>query len=284
FFKALGFAYVTWFLVMLSGMLDRDAVRTERHTAVVDLTGVIEAEGDANAKQVGAALRRAFEDRNTAGVVLRINSPGGSAVQSGAIYDEIRRLRDRYPAIPLYAVVEEICASGGYYVAAAADRIFVNRASLVGSIGVLLNGFGFVGTMEKLGVERRLLTAGDNKGFLDPFSPLDEAQGAHARELLAEVHAQFVEAVRSGRGERLKEAPELFSGLVWSGARSVELGLADGFGSVPSVARDEVRAEKIVDFSSRDNLAERLAKRVGASVGAAFGNALGLAGRQVGLY
>jgi protease-4 len=191
-------------------------------------------------------------------------------VQSGLIYDEIRRLRAKHPDVPLYAVVEEICASGGYYVAAAADRIYVDKASIVGSIGVLMNGFGFTGLLERLGVERRLLTAGANKGFLDPFSPVDEGQKAHALKMLGEIHQQFIDAVKTGRGDRLKETPDMFSGLFWSGSRSVELGLADGIGSVDSVARDVIKAEDVVDFSTRANVAERLAKRLGAEAGAAI--------------
>jgi protease-4 len=238
------------------------------------MTGVIQDAGDASAEHIIGALQAAFEDKRTAGVILRINSPGGSPVQAGMINDEIRRLRTKYPKIPLYAVVEDICASGGYYVAAAADDIYVDKASLVGSVGVLMDGFGFTGTMDKLGVERRLLTAGVNKGFLDPFSPLDPAQKAHAQAMLNEIHRQFVDVVRKGRGKRLKETPEMFSGLMWSGARSVELGLADGFGSVESVARDVVKAEDIRDYTEKGNLAERLAKRLGAGAAESMAAAL----------
>jgi protease-4 len=205
-----------------------------------------------------------------AGIVLRINSPGGSPVQAGIINDEIRRLRAEHPETPLYAVVEDVCASGGYYVAVAADRIYVNKASLVGSIGVLMDGFGFTGTMEKLGVDRRLLTAGSNKGFLDPFSPQNDEQKAFAQTMLDEIHRQFIEVVRSGRGDRLKETPETFSGLVWTGEQSVRMGLADDFGSVDSIARDVIKAEKVLDYSAKDNIAERFAKRFGASAVSAF--------------
>jgi len=198
--------------------------------------------------------------------VLRINSPGGSPVQSGIIYDEIKRLRAKYPDIPLHAVVEDMCASGGYYVAAAADRIYVDKASIVGSIGVLMDGFGFTGSMDKLGVERRLLTAGENKGFLDPFSPQDPRQKEFAQVLLNDIHQQFIDAVRAGRGKRLKETPEMFSGLMWTGAQSVRMGLSDGLGSVDSVARDVIKAEKTVDYSVRENIAERFAKRLGADM------------------
>jgi protease-4 len=197
---------------------------------------------------------------------MRINSPGGSPVQSQTIYDEMRRLRQKYPEVPLYAVVEDICASGGYFVAAGADRIYVGKASIVGSIGVLMNGFGFTGLMEKLGVERRLITAGDNKGMLDPFSPLDEKDKQHVKQMMNDIHAQFVGVVREGRGERLKEGPELFSGLVWTGQKSIELGLADGIGSLDYVAREVVKAETIVDFTREEGFTEKLAKRFGAGV------------------
>jgi protease-4 len=208
-------------------------------------------------------------------VILRINSPGGSPVQAATINGEIGRLREKYPEIPIYAVIEDICASGGYYVAVAAERIYVDKASIVGSIGVLMDGFGFTGTMEKLGVERRLLTAGENKGFLDPFSPLDPAQREYAKRMLGEIHQQFVEVVRKGRGKRLKEAPDIFSGLVWTGQKSIDLGLTDALGSVDFVAREVIKAERIVDFTPRENLAERFAKRFGASLGEALVRAAG---------
>ena len=198
--------------------------------------------------------------------MLRINSPGGSPVQSGLIYDEIRRLRSLYPSMPMYAVIEDIGASGAYYIAAAADRIYVDKASIVGSIGVLMDGWGFTGTMEKLGVERRVLTAGENKDFMDPFQPVDLEQRKHAQALLNEVHRQFIDVVKKGRGNRLKDAPELFSGLVWTGERSVELGLSDGLGSLDWVAREVIKAEDIVDYTQKPNVAERFAKRFGATV------------------
>jgi protease-4 len=209
-------------------------------------------------------LTGAFEEKNAAGIILRINSPGGSPVQSGIINDEIHRLRGKYPEKPLYVVIEDICASGGYYVAVAADKIYVNKASIVGSIGVLMDGFGVTGTMDKLGVERRLLTAGENKGFLDPFSPQAPEHKAHAQLLLNDIHQQFIDVVKAGRGTRLKETPEMFSGLMWTGAQSIQLGLADDFGSVDSVARDVIKAEKVLDYSIQDNIAERFAKRLGA--------------------
>ncbi len=276
FFRFVGLALIGLVAVGLSGLWHgaERQVAAGRHTALVELTGVIDAEAEASADTVNSALKSAFEDKNTAGVVLRINSPGGSPVQAGIIFDEIKRLRGKHPDTPLYAVVEEICASGGYYVAAAADRIFVDKASLVGSIGVLMDGFGFTGTMEKLGVERRLLTAGSNKGILDMFSPLPDDQREFALKMLDDIHQQFIVAVRSGRGDRLKESPDLFSGLFWTGARSVDLGLADDFGTVDSVARDVIKAEDVVDFSTRENLAERLARKLGASAGAAASRAV----------
>ncbi|HLS56781.1 MAG TPA: S49 family peptidase [Zeimonas sp.] len=284
FFKLLAFAWLAAALLVIGGWFGSDGkVVTGRHTALVDLDGVIAGDGEASAEDIVTALRAAFDDDKTAGVVLRINSPGGSPVQAGIIHDEIRRLRGMHPGTPLYAVVEEVCASGGYYVAAAADRIYVDKASLVGSIGVLMEGFGFVGAMEKLGVERRLLTAGANKGFLDSFSPLPEDQRRHAQSMLDEIHGQFIDVVRTGRGDRLKDAPELFTGLVWTGARSVEMGLTDALGTVDSVARDVIKAEKIVDFSTRKNLAERLARRFGATAGEAMARALGVAAQAPGL-
>ncbi|MGC2519211.1 MAG: S49 family peptidase [Burkholderiales bacterium] len=266
FFKLLTFAYLTFLLlVFLDWRGEADALTAGRHTALVNVVGVIEAKGDTSADNVTSALQSAFKDKNTQGVILRINSPGGSPVQAGIIYDEIRRLRGVYPNIPMYAVVEDICASGGYYIAAAADRIYVDKGSIIGSIGVIMDGWGFTGTMEKLGVERRVLTAGDNKAFLDPFSPLDAKQKEYAQSMLNEIHRQFIDVVKKGRGKRLKESPELFSGLIWTGAKSVELGLSDGFGSVDIVARDVIKAENIVDYTQKENVAERLAKRFGAA-------------------
>jgi protease-4 len=271
FFKLLGFAYLA---VLLAAVIDWSALNPEkaaRHTALIDVHGVIQAKGDVNADDVLSALQAAFDDSGTAGVVLRINSPGGSPVQAGIIADEIRRLRGKYPDKPLYAVVEDICASGGYYIAAAADKIFVDKASIVGSIGVLMDGFGFTGTMDKLGIERRLLTAGENKGFLDPFSPQNERHKAHAQQMLDEIHRQFIDEVRKGRGSRLKETPEMFSGLMWTGAKSIELGLADGFGTLESVARDVLKAEEVRDYTVKPNFAERFARRLSADAAAAFG-------------
>src|SRR5438128_1106102 len=229
FFKLLTFAYVTFLLIVLVDWSSRgDLTGGKKHTAMVELSGLIAPGTDASAEKVTASLQAAFKDKNTQGVVIRINSPGGSPVQAQTIYDEMRRLRKKYPEIPLYAVVEDICASGGYFVAAGADRIYVSKSSLVGSIGVIMNGFGFTGLMDKVGVERRLITSGENKAFLDPFSPLQEKHREFAQKLAGEIHQQFIAVVREGRGKRLKEGPDTFSGLIWSGEKSIELGLADG--------------------------------------------------------
>ena len=275
FFKLLGFGYLALVLVLALDLGSGDKVAEgEKFTALVNLNGVIKAKGDSNAEDVISSLQAAFEDKHTAGVILRINSPGGSPVQSGIINDEMRRLRAKHPEIPLHVVVEDVCASGGYYVAVAADKIFVDKASIVGSIGVLMDGFGFTGTMEKLGVERRLLTAGVSKGFLDPFSPENETDKAHARQMLGEIHQQFIDVVRKGRGKRLNETPEMFSGLMWSGARSIELGLVDGYGTVDSVARDVIKASEVRDFSIRQNFVEKFAKQFGADMAEGMANVL----------
>ena len=284
FFRCVGIFVALLLLAFAMGWLRTSEVSgSGRHTALIEINGVIESRGEVDADTVNQALRQAFKDKQTAAVVMRINSPGGSPVQAGIISDEIRRLRKLYPAVPLYAVVEEVCASGGYYLAAAADRIFVDKASLVGSIGVVMEGFGFTGLMDKAGVERRLLTAGRNKGFLDSFSPMTPEHKAHAQAMLNEIHQQFIQVVREGRGARLKESPELFSGLFWTGERSIELGLADELGSLDSVARDVVKADEIVDFTRRENIAERIAKRVGASVGAVISKDLQLRGEELRL-
>jgi protease-4 len=248
-------------LKLLSGNLGRSVVKV---SAVPVERHIVEAPCRVFDSQ--EALQAAFKDKNTQGVILRINSPGGSPVQAGIIYDEIRRLRAAHPDIPMYAVVEDICASGGYYIAAAADRIYVDKASIVGSIGVIMDGWGFTGAMQKLGVERRVLAAGENKAFLDPFSPVDENQKKYAQALLADIHAQFIDVVRKGRGTRLKETPDMFSGLIWTGASSVENGLTDGLGSMEWVAREVIKAEQIVDYSEKQNIAERFAKRFGATM------------------
>lgn len=246
----------------------------ERHTAMVSIEGEIAPNSLANALDIGSALQAAFENENSVGVILRINSPGGSPVQSGIINDEIRRLRALYPDKPMHVVVEDICASGGYYIAVAADQIVVDKASIVGSIGVVMNGFGFTGLMEKLGVSRRMITAGSNKGMLDPFSKEDPKQVEMVQTMLDEIHQQFITVVKTGRGDRLKGGEELFSGRVWNGEQAVKLGLADSFGTVDSVARDMFKAPNVLDYTMKENFAERVAKRFGAEVGAAAGKAI----------
>ncbi len=267
-FKLLTFLYLFIVLFIFLGWLGRkDTAFSGAHTALVELNGVIASDAPANADDIVSALQEAFKDTHTKGVILRINSPGGSPVQAGIINDEVRRQRGLHPDIPLYSVVEDICASGGYYVAVAADQIYVDKASLVGSIGVLMDGFGFTGTMQKLGVERRLLTAGENKGFLDPFSPTTPAHREYAKQMLGEIHRQFIDVVKRGRGDRLKHTTTIFSGLIWTGERSIELGLADALGSVDYVAREVIKAEHIVDFTPKENIAQKLARKFGASLG-----------------
>ena len=243
------------------------------HTALIEVRGEIAADTEANAEDIVAALRTAFEDRAAQAVVLRINSPGGSPVQAGIINDEIRRLKALHKK-PVYAVVEEMCASGAYYIAVAADEIYVDKASLVGSIGVLMDGFGFTGLMDKLGIERRLLTAGENKGMLDPFSPQHPQQRAFAQAMIDQIHQQFISVVKEGRGKRLKETPQTFSGLFWNGEDAVAQGLADHFGNLDQVAREVVKAEEVIDYTPKENVAERLAKRFGAAIGAGAVRAL----------
>lgn len=276
-FKLLWFTIVFLLLAAFMGWIgrpDKDtAVSVGRHTAVIDVEGVIGVESQASAERVIKGLNRAFKDTNTVGVVLRINSPGGSPVQAGYVNDEIRRLRAKHPDIPLHAVVLDLCASGGYYIAVAADKIYVDKASLVGSIGVIMGSFGFVGTLDKLGMERRSYTSGENKDFLDPFQPENPAHREHAKKMLSEIHEQFIKVVRQGRGSRLKETAETFSGLIWSGEKSIELGLADSLGSTEYVAREVIKAEKIVDYTVEENYFETLSKRLGASFGATFARA-----------
>lgn len=245
-----------------------------RHTALVQLNGVIAPGTDANADIIIESLRKAYDNTQVAGVVLRIDSPGGSPVQAGRINAEIRRLRTLHPKVPLYAVIDDICASGGYYVAVAADKIYADKASVVGSIGVLMNGFGFVDALQKLGIERRLLTAGDHKGFLDPFSPQNPEDADHARELLQAIHSQFIEVVKDGRGARLKDDPRLFSGLVWTGDQGIELGLVDALGDTDSVAREVFKADKVVDYTVRPAYFEKLIRSAGGEAASSLLNAL----------
>ncbi len=264
-FRVLLLGYLGLFLV---GALAQFwmAPSAKPHTALVEVRGVISDASDANADRIISGLRRAFEDDKTRGVILRINSPGGSPVQAGYINDEIHRLREKYPQIPVYAVITDICASGGYYIAAAAKEIYADKASLVGSIGARMDGFGFVGTMEKLGVERRLLTAGDHKGMLDPFSPAKPEEIAHVEGLLGKVHEQFISVVKKGRKDKIKDEKTVFSGLVWTGEQSIELGLVDGLGSSSYVARELIKADTIVDYTPSHNVLDRISKRFGVSV------------------
>ncbi|WP_455203883.1 signal peptide peptidase SppA [Kaarinaea lacus] len=276
FFKFLVFLYIAAVLFYIPSDWQSTGLTTGKHTALVELNGVIASNTDASADHIVTGLRAAFKDKNTSAVILRINSPGGSPVQSGYIYDEIKRLRKKHENIKLYAVITDVCASGGYYVAAAADEIYADKASLVGSIGVLMNGFGFVDAMEKLGVERRLLTAGEHKGIMDPFSPLKSDERSHMQKMLDGVHQQFIQVVKEGRGERLQEDPKLFSGLIWNGDESVALGLVDGLASSSYVAREIIGVEKIVDFTPRSNYLDRFADRLGASFAQIMIKAFGL--------
>jgi protease IV len=264
-------------LITQSGTWGEKALAS-RYTALVELDGEISAESNANADNIVKGLRDAFEDKAAVGVILHANSPGGSPVQSAYIYDEILRLREKHPDKPLYAVIGDMCASGCYYAVAAADKIYASPASIVGSIGVLMDGFGFVDGMKKLGIERRLLTAGENKGILDPFSPLDPMARRHTQKLLDDIHVQFIDAVKQGRGDALKANKEIFSGLFWTGAKAKELGLVDEFGSAGSVAREVIGAEEIMDYTVRENLLHRLAERIGMAMGRSVASELHLSG------
>jgi protease-4 len=276
FFKLLTFGFLFATLLLAIGAFSESThTCLDKCTALIEMRGELDADAPASAENIMSGLQAAFKNKGTQGVVLRINSPGGSPVQAGEINDEIRRLRAKYPATPIYAVVEEVCASGAYYVAVAADQIYVDKASLIGSIGVIIDGFGFVDAMDKLGIERRALAAGENKAFLDPFSPLSPQQRDYAQKMIAEIHQQFIAAVKAGRGARLKESPELFSGLVWNGARGVDLGLADAFGSVDYVAREVIKAEDVVDFTVKENFTERLARKFGATLAKSVWTAVG---------
>ncbi len=279
FFKLLLFVYLLILLVMVTVGPDfGETVTVGKHTAQVEVNGPISDGSPASAEVIIEGLRDAFEHKNTKGVVLRINSPGGSPVQSDYVYNEIKRLRAEHEEIPVYAVIVDMGASGAYYIASAADAIYANPASIVGSIGVLMNSFGFVETMKKLGVERRLYTAGANKGFLDPFSPTQEANITHVQTMLDNIHQQFINAVKAGRGEKLSGGDELFSGLVWTGEKAKELGIVDGMGDVDYVARELVGAEDVVDFTRKPDLFQRFADRIGASMARVVGEHIGLQG------
>lgn len=276
FFKLLMFAYLALLLYLYYPSLELQPGAESKHTALVELKGVISADEEASADNVIEGLRDAFEADNSAAVILRINSPGGSPVQSGYINDEIQRLRTKYPDKHLYAVISDVCASGAYYVAASTDKIYADKASIVGSIGVRMDGFGFVDAMDKLGVERRLLTAGEHKGFLDPFQPVKQEDVAQVKGMLEDIHEQFIAAVKSGRGERLKsETPDLFSGYVWTGEQSVDIGLVDELGSADQVARDVVGAETLVDYTREEDWYDRVSKKLGTAIGQGIGHVLG---------
>jgi protease-4 len=271
FFKSLTFIYLFGTLFAIMGWLGEGKSNSSAHTAIIDLNGVIEAGGEVNSDSVITSLKDAYESSGTKGIILRINSPGGSPVQAGIINDEIRRQKALHPKIPVYAVVEDICASGGYYIAVAADKIYVDKASIIGSIGVLMDGYGFTEVMKKVGVERRLMTAGENKAMLDPFSPVNPKHQALAQAMLNEVHEQFKSVVRQGRGARLKETPEVFSGLFWSGEQGIKLGLADALGSADYVAREVIKQDEIVNYTYQETVVDRFAKRLGASMAKSIG-------------
>jgi protease-4 len=276
FFKSLFFIYVFVIFFYIPSDWNSGSIKTGKHTALIDLEGVIAANTQANADNLVGSLRAAFKDKKTAGVILRINSPGGSPVQAGYVYDEIKRLRKKYPDTKLYVVVSDICASGGYYIASAADEIYADKASIVGSIGVLMDGFGFVDAMDKVGVQRRLMTAGKHKGALDPFSPLKKAEVKHVQKLLDSVHKQFINQVKAGRGDRLSNSPDLFTGLFWNGEEGIALGLVDGLGNASYVAREIIGEENIVDFTTRPNYLDRFADRIGVTMASVISKSIGL--------
>jgi protease-4 len=274
FFKLFFAAYLVLILVLAQSDSWSGKALTTNHTALVDVEGVISADSLANADNVISGLRAAFENKSAQGVVIRANSPGGSPVQAGYINDEIKRLRAKYPRTPIYAVIGDMCASGCYYVVAAADKIYADKASIVGSIGVLMNGFGFVDTMKKVGVERRLMTAGEHKGFLDPFGPVKPAEAKHAQQMLDEIHRQFIETIRQGRGAALKETKDMFSGLFWTGEDAIKMGLVDSLGGASYVAREVIGAEDIVDYTYRENVFDRFARRLGTAMAQTIGTDL----------
>lgn len=266
FFKFLVFAYITFVLFMFTEPDISGAKLAQKHSALIELQGIIADEETSSADNIVSALKSAFDDEQTEGVILRINSPGGTPVQAGYIYDEIVRLRENYPDTPLYAVVSDMAASGGYYVASAADEIYASESSIVGSIGVRMDSFGVVEAMEKLGIESRTLTAGENKALLDPFSPINEKAQKHLQAMIDEIHQQFIDAVKKGRGDRIKEFDDLYTGLIWTGKEALEYGLIDNLGSASYVAREIIGAEDIVEYSVEVDVLERLVDRLGASV------------------
>lgn len=271
FFKLAFLAYIVVISILWFHPIDPNLdTSKEEHTALVEVNGVIASDSEASADKIVASLQDAFEDEKTKGIILRMNTPGGSPVQSGYINDEIYRLKEKYPDKPVYAVISDVCASGGYYIAAAADAIYADKASIVGSIGVIMNGFGFVDAMKKVGVSRRLYTAGEHKAFLDPFSPQNEIEVAHVNGMLKNIHEQFINVVKKGRGDKLNNNPDLFSGYFWTGEKAVEMGLVDKLGSSGYVAREVIGAEKIKEFSHEDDLIERFSRRLGTSISESF--------------
>lgn len=275
FFKLLMFAYlIAAGAIAFYPGFEQNIAGDGEHTAVVDVIGVIAESEATSAEIIVKGLRAAFKNKKTKGVILNINSPGGSPVQAAYVFTEISKLRKQYPNIPIHAVISDIGTSGSYYIAAAADNIYVNHSSIIGSIGVIMNGFGFVDAMKKLGIDRRLITAGEHKAILDPFSPTKRQETDYMQALVDEVHQQFIAAVRQGRGDRLSTTEDLFSGLIWTGTQSVKLGLADGFGSVDSVATEVIGAKNTLNFTPKEQLLDRIASKLGTSFGYALGSVL----------
>jgi len=272
FFKLVSLIYIGWVLFFILTSSSNSPIATGHFTALITINGEIGADSEVSAINIKSSLKDVYESPGTKALILAINSPGGSPVQSGIINNEINRYKALHPQIPVYAVIEDICASGGYYIAVAADKIFVDKASIVGSIGVLMNGFGFDKAIKNLGIERRLITSGENKAILDPFLPVEPKQREFMQELLKEVHKQFIEVVKKGRGNKLANNPEIFSGLFWSGESAINLGLADDYGDIDLVAREVVGHEKIIDFTTQSNFADKFAKKLGASIGTSLRN------------
>ena len=269
-FKVVSLIYLGWVLFFVLSSSNSSTIATGNFTALINLNGEIGTDLEISATNMKSSLKEVYENPGTKALILAINSPGGSPVQSGIINDEISRYKLLHPEIPVYAVVEDICASGGYYIAVAADKIFVDKASIVGSIGVLMNGFGFDKAIKNLGIERRLITSGENKAILDPFLPVNPEQREYMQNLLKEVHNQFITVVKEGRGNKLAPNQDIFSGLFWSGESAIKLGLADGYGDIDLVAREVVGHEKIINFTTQSNFADRFAKKLGASIGSSF--------------
>jgi len=272
FFKLVSLIYLGWVLFFVLTSSNNSTMANGDFTALITLNGEIGTDSEVSAINVKSSLKEVYENPGTKALILAINSPGGSPVQSGIINDEINRYKLLHPHIPIYAVIEDICASGGYYIAVAADKIFVDKASIVGSIGVLMNGFGFDKAIQNLGIERRLIISGENKAILDPFLPVQPKQKEFMQNLLKQVHNQFIEVVKKGRGDKLADNPKIFSGLFWSGESAIDLGLADGYGDIDLVAREIVGYEKIIDFTAQSNFADRFAKRLGASISSSLSN------------